>query len=176
MTAQLSRERREIIKQTANHIISREDTSEHSENLKAVAELDLLALAGMCREPVGYLIKDKYTPNGYFSHKNTILSISEEDITEHEVSATPLYSAPPAPVAVPDESAVELLATDLMKLIDKITGERHSVATLSSLRVSIVEACRAAMLKAGPVTAAAIPDGWKLVPVDLTGDMTNAMQ
>ncbi|MDQ9465277.1 hypothetical protein RF135_05905 [Citrobacter freundii] len=33
--------------------------------------------------------------------------------------------------------------------------------------------CRAAMLKAGnsPVT----PDGWKLVPVELTGAMTNAM-
>ncbi|MBJ8938542.1 hypothetical protein [Citrobacter koseri] len=60
-----------------------------------------------------------------------------------------LYTAPPAPVSVPDESAVELLATDLMKRIDKITGERHSVATLSSLRVSIVEACRAAMLNGG---------------------------
>ncbi|MDR9887180.1 hypothetical protein [Enterobacter hormaechei] len=58
-----------------------------------------------------------------------------------------LLTAPPAPVSVPDESAVELLATDLMKRIDKITGERHSVATLSSLRVSIVEACRAAMLQ-----------------------------
>jgi len=56
-------------------------------------------------------------------------------------------AAPPAPVSVPDDSAVELLATDLMKRIDKITGERHSVATLSSLRVSIVESCRAAMLQ-----------------------------
>lgn len=62
------------------------------------------------------------------------------------------------PVALPDESAVELLATDLMKRIDKITGERHSVATLSSLRISIVEACRAAMLKAEPVTAATVPE------------------
>lgn len=60
-----------------------------------------------------------------------------------------LYTAPPAPASLPDESAVELLATDLMKRIDKITGERHSVATLSSLRVSIVEACRAAMLQGG---------------------------
>ncbi|HAS1412915.1 TPA: hypothetical protein I4D28_05385 [Enterobacter hormaechei] len=63
--------------------------------------------------------------------------------------------AQPAPVSVPDERAVELLATDLMKRIDKITGERHSVVTLSSLRVSIVEACRAAMLQgAEPVTTA----------------------
>ncbi|WP_314154551.1 hypothetical protein [Rouxiella badensis] len=55
-----------------------------------------------------------------------------------------LYTAPSAPV-VPQDSAVESLATDLMKRIDRITGERHSVATLSALRVSIVEACRAAM-------------------------------
>jgi len=67
----------------------------------------------------------------------------------------PLYTAPPAPVSLPDESAVELLATDLMKRIDKITGERHSVATLSSLRVSVVEACRSALLQgAEPVTTA----------------------
>lgn len=52
-----------------------------------------------------------------------------------------------------DQKAVESLATDLMKRIDKITGERHSVATLSSLRMSIVEACRAAMLQgAEPVS------------------------
>lgn len=104
--------------------------------------------------------------------------------------------AQPAPVSVPDERAVELLATDLMKRIDKITGERHSVVTLSSLRVSIVEACRAAMLQGvenaetpttmqtapaldsspknaesassnSPVT----PDGWVMVPVEPTEDM-----
>ncbi|MEI9481814.1 DUF551 domain-containing protein [Enterobacter cancerogenus] len=68
-----------------------------------------------------------------------------------------LYTAPPAPVSVPDESAVESLATDLMKRIDKITGERHSVATLSSLRVSIVESCRSAMLQGA---AGNSPDGW----------------
>lgn len=100
-------------------------------------------------------------------------------------------TAPPAPISVPDESAVELLATDLMKRIDKITGERHSVATLSSLRVSIVEACRAAMLQELQKSAGVssncrsnenvqglqagnspgIPDGWVVVPVEPTEDM-----
>ncbi|MCE1976298.1 hypothetical protein LWT56_16610 [Enterobacter roggenkampii] len=70
----------------------------------------------------------------------------------------PGSSAQPAPVSLPDESAVELLATDLMKRIDKITGERHSVATLSSLRVSIVEACRAAMLQGADGNSPVIPD------------------
>lgn len=34
--------------------------------------------------------------------------------------------------------------------------------------------CRAAMLKAGPVTAATVPDGWKLVPVEPTEAMLDA--
>lgn len=105
------------------------------------------------------------------------------------IEREPAYTAPPAQVSAPDESAVELLATDLMKRIDKITGERHSVATLSSLRVSIVEACRAAMLKQqssidvskDAVSGAdfkqpasnptVIPDGWVMVPVEPTEDM-----
>ncbi|HHY2862066.1 hypothetical protein U0Y62_23540 [Enterobacter hormaechei] len=69
-----------------------------------------------------------------------------------------LYTSPPAPVSMPDKSAVELLATDLMKRIDKITGERHSVATLSSLRVSIVESCCAAMLQGTDGNSPVIPD------------------
>ena len=82
-----------------------------------------------------------------------------------------LYTAPPAPVSVPDESAVELLATDLMKRIDKITGERHSIATLSSLRVSIVESCRSAMLQGADGNSPVIPDGWAMVPIEPTEDM-----
>jgi hypothetical protein len=34
--------------------------------------------------------------------------------------------------------------------------------------------CRTAMLKAGPVTATAVPDGWKLVPVEPTEEMCKA--
>ena len=65
----------------------------------------------------------------------------------YRVDVIPLYTRPhPAPVVV-QASVVESLATNLMKRIDKITGERHSIATLSSLRVSIVDACRAAMLQ-----------------------------
>ncbi|MCK7176021.1 hypothetical protein L8P05_19045 [Enterobacter cloacae] len=93
------------------------------------------------------------------SNLDYLKSGSDADVwpaSRTEMGDVLLYrAAPPAPVSVPDESAVELLATDLMKRIDKITGERHSVATLSSLRVSIVEACRDAMLQgAEPVTTA----------------------
>ncbi|VAE94190.1 hypothetical protein [Enterobacter hormaechei] len=110
-----------------------------------------MAIAGMRH----LLASLEAEPVGYFGR----FDADDEDLIDqcsHNISGSfPLYTTPPAPVSVPDESAVELLATDLMKRIDKITGERHSVATLSSLRVSIVEACRAAMLQgAEPVTTA----------------------
>ena len=59
-----------------------------------------------------------------------------------------------------------------MKMIDKITGERHSVATLSSLRVSIVEACCAAMLQGkADGNSPVVPEGWVMVPVEPTESM-----
>lgn len=134
MTAQLSRERSEIIKQTANHILSREDTSEHSENLKAVAELALLALAGMESEPVGYYRKDS---DGFYLSSATI----------QREGTVPLYTAPPAPVAVPDELTREEYKRRFMEednFDDTYRGGWN--------------ACRAAMLKAEPVMPAAVAD------------------
>ncbi|MDS1913312.1 hypothetical protein QSI79_08370 [Enterobacter asburiae] len=121
-----------ITKERINGIANGEKCYTHDD----VVELASIALASLKAEAGEYLthvVDDGY---GEFSDRmNFSLPVG-----------TKLYTAPPAPVSVPDESAFELLATDLMKQIDKITGERHSVATLSSLRVSIVEACRAAML------------------------------
>lgn len=65
-----------------------------------IAEMARRLLSVEEQEPVGFLIRDKYTPGGYFSHKNSTVNISQEDICEHEVSATPLYAAPPAPQPV----------------------------------------------------------------------------
>lgn len=112
-------------------------------------ELARIALASLEAEPVAYV--DPFAFNNF-----SVYRAGETDNkrmgrewmwANPDAGLIPVYTAPPAPVSVPDESAVELLATDLMKRIDKITGERHSVATLSSLRVSIVEACRASMLQ-----------------------------
>ncbi|MCE7547229.1 hypothetical protein LZV53_22050 [Klebsiella michiganensis] len=105
------------------------------EILKRVARM---ALAAMDSEPVAEVCEDyaiRYISSG---------PAPKEGLHPGDK----LYRHAQQPV-VPDERAVELLATDLMKRIDKITGERHSVVTLSSLRVSIVEACRAAMLNGG---------------------------
>lgn len=150
---------------------------------EVVRELARIALASQGAKKI-ILYRERNPYNG--------LTTGWEELTEQEYEIVKdnaskyaefrtVYTAPPAPV-VPNESAVELLASDLMKRIDKITGERHSEATLSSLRVSIVEACRAAMLQgAEPVTTAnklgsspEIPDGYVLVPKEPTEEMLRA--
>lgn len=158
--------------------------------LEEELELARIALASLEAEPIYQLWDEGY----YDTQKETYDTVL--NAVDTGVRGRIVYTAPPALVSVPDESAIELLATDLMKRIDKITGERHSLATLSSLRVSIVEACRAAMLQGAEnvesrctiQTAPAlvslpkkcrarcgkspvIPDGWVMVPVEPTEDM-----
>lgn len=102
---QLSKERLEEIAKLARKE-NYNPCAMHMTNL--IAACDSEAIEEMARrllsveeqEPVGFLIRDKYTPGGYFSHKNSTVNISQEDICEHEVSATPLYAAPPAPQPV----------------------------------------------------------------------------
>ncbi|MDU4265806.1 MAG: DUF551 domain-containing protein [Enterobacter hormaechei] len=126
---------------------------------KALAAMKL-ALASLEAEPVAFRSKLK-PPSAIGSERWDYTDHRQPDGFELENCVIErLFTARPAAVSVPDESAVELLATDLMKRIDKITGERHSVATLSSLRVSIVEACRAAMLQGADGNSPVIPDGW----------------
>ncbi len=79
---QLSKERLEEIRDY-DTCVTREELAEMARRL----------LAAEAQEPVAFLIRDKYTPNGYFSHTNATVNISQEDICEHEVSATPLYAA-----------------------------------------------------------------------------------
>ncbi len=96
-----------------------------------------IALASLEAEAAGYM--NKFT--------GRVFSLEEQPGADTDTQVyAPVYTDPPAPV-VPQDASVESLATDLMKRIDNITGERHSLATLSTLRASIVESCRAAMQK-----------------------------
>lgn len=149
MRAQLSRERSEIIKQTANHIISREDTSEHSENLKAVAELALLALGGMDSEPVAYNQVQRDTMKDIIVRKlggnlrgDKLVMADIHAVTMALIQAG-FRTAPPAPVAVPDEMYWQDAPVE---------GSTRAAAYATGWN-----ACRAAMLKSGPVTAATVP-------------------
>lgn len=143
------------------------------ENFGAICSDEIVAmalqlLAGLEKEPVAY-----YFPGGEREIEQVSLPDDLDD--EQKANCIPLYAAPQLPQPTVDQKAVESLATDLMKRIDKITGERHSVATLSSLRVSIVEACRAAILQgAEPAQPYTLRDGWVAVPVEPTAEMQSA--
>lgn len=193
MTAQLSRERlKEIASlplKTTSCGLQHAPGAYSTVYSHEIVEMARMLLAGMDSEPVGYLIKDKYNPGGYFSRKNSIMSIRQEDIAEHEVSATPLYTAPTTPLALPDdykigEIRVGRLPTmnqddypglgdwwlqlrigeDFEEVLARVYGSTPQEANNRAAAL----ACHAAMLKAGPVTAARVPDGWKLVPVEPT--------
>lgn len=212
MTAQLSREVLRKVGDAADAVISAlagENEDVHKDDSTKMCRLwdelnekyappeivrgmARMLLAAMDSEPVGYLIKDKYNPGGYFSRKNSIMSIRQEDIAEHEVSATPLYTAPTTPLALPDdykigEIRVGRLPTmnqddypglgdwwvqlrigeDFEEVLARVYGSTPQEANNRAAAL----ACRAAMLNAGPVTAATVPDGWKLVPVEPTEEM-----
>jgi len=116
-------------------------------NFDEVEELARIALASLEAEPDYYVVVTSIGVWQSFCKTRAEAEFIVSKPFNPGYSIREIYTTPPAPVSVADESAVELLVTDLMERIDKITGERHSVATLSSLRTSIVKACRAAMLQ-----------------------------
>lgn len=92
---------------------------------------------------------------------------------------------PPAPVAVPDDSAItqhfDTIALETAREIMCDVSRRHEflggeVQLLSRIQCRIDDACRAAMLQgAEPVTTAyKLPDGYALAPVEPTREMMAA--
>ncbi|MCM8175776.1 DUF551 domain-containing protein [Enterobacter hormaechei] len=68
-----------------------------------VHELARIALASLEAEPVAYIIQDSDARGrGEKGILRYFANMSDEDINEYEITVTPLYTAPPAPVSVPD--------------------------------------------------------------------------
>lgn len=92
MTTMNREEQKQVLIDTANHIINRDNTSPYSENLR---ELARIALASLEAEPVGaFHIAEQqvdgttdYLKDGEWPIDNGIIEV---------------YAAPPAPVSVPD--------------------------------------------------------------------------
>ena len=62
-----------------------------------------IALASLEAEPVAYIIQDADARiRGEKGILRYFANISDEDINEYEITVTPLYAAPPAPVSVPE--------------------------------------------------------------------------
>ncbi len=71
-------------------------------NSDEVLKLARIALASLEAEPVAYMYKDNLHADARFSLHTRFGNWSQEDINEYEITEIPLYTAPPAPVSVPD--------------------------------------------------------------------------
>lgn len=97
-----------------------------------------MLLAGMCSEPLAY-----FYPGDETEWQG--VALAEELDDEQKARCIPLYAAPPAPVAVPDELTREEYKRRFMEEDD-----------FDDTYLGGWNACRAAMLKAVPVTAATV--------------------
>ncbi len=129
------------------------------------------ALKAMESEPYWWAIENRHGDARFVEDEHTKNDIWDEvhelnekdDAGEYFDSDAPykvipvyrghVLAAPPAPVAVP-EATIEMMQ-EKFSLRDNYE---------SSIAADVWNACRAAM-QAEPVTAATVPDGWKLVPI-----------
>lgn len=118
-----------------------------------VVELARIALASLEAEPVAWLLSGG-------GAKNHVSFDSGNAYADPLREVTPLYTAPPAPVSVPD-------AMEMDDDFDSAFEHGKAVGW---------NAYRAAMLQGADGNSPVIPDGWKLVPIDPTKDMLRAGQ
>lgn len=178
MTTITREQQKQILIDMANHVISRDNTSPYSENLR---ELARIALAQLIAEPVErdgadadpVVFTDERNLHHIARGRETSLIWGKQN---QEVGDIPLYRhAQPAPV-VPEEIP-KGLADQIVSLLAHNIGDKF-------LAQKIWNACRAAMLQGNqaPVkqpssnseNVPVISDGWVMVPVELTDDMIAA--
>ncbi|EAA8612067.1 hypothetical protein AXO99_05645 [Salmonella enterica subsp. enterica] len=127
MTTITREQQKQILIDTANHVISRDNTSPYSENLRELARIALASLeAEKGADPV--VFTDERNLHHIARGRETSLIWGKQN---QEVGDIPLYTAQPAPV-VPDEMAT----SDDMNLYQKSFAQGYN-------------ACRNAMLNGG---------------------------
>lgn len=178
MTTITREQQKQILIDTANHVISRDNTSPYSENLR---ELARIALAQLIAEPVErdgadadpVVFTDERNLHHIARGRETSLIWGKQN---QEVGDIPLYRhAQPAPV-VPEEIP-KGLAGQIVSLLAHNIGDKF-------LAQKIWNACRAALLQGNQAlvkqpssnseNVPVISDGWVMVPVELTDDMIAA--
>ncbi|HAH9030082.1 TPA: hypothetical protein HIQ61_003185 [Escherichia coli] len=141
---------REFTKEQLQQIIE----TDHVQCGEASA-LARIALASLEAEPVAYIFKH---PAG-----RLFWALTDES-NKGQSDVMPVYTAPPAPVSVPD-------AMEMDDDFDSAFEHGKAVGW---------NACRAAMLQSfgnsEQLNSPVIPNGWKLVPIDPTKDMLRAGQ
>ncbi|EPH4606557.1 DUF551 domain-containing protein [Escherichia coli] len=122
MTTITREEQKQVLIDTANHVINRDNTSPYSENLR---ELARIALASLEAEPVAYIFKH---PAG------KLFWVLTDESNKEQPDVIPVYADSPAPV-VPDEIDVN----DVPRAVTYFKTHRDCYADGWN-------ACRAAML------------------------------
>ncbi|EPT1000830.1 DUF551 domain-containing protein, partial [Escherichia coli] len=128
MTTMNREEQKQVLIDTANHIIHRDNTSPYSENLR---ELARIALAALEVEPVAYIFKH---PAG-----KLFWALTDES-NKDQSDVIPVYAAPPVPVvpaALPENDDEDGYDIDYLD-----PSEAYALG-----RTAGWNACRAAMLQ-----------------------------
>lgn len=121
MTTITREQQKQILIDTANHVISRDNTSPYSENLR---ELARIALAALTAEPVRYLNK--------FS--GTCVTLEQQPNAADDVAVyIPLYTTPPVPER-------ERIRREYAEWSDKTFGDVGPVGPLKHLSKEALEA------------------------------------
>ncbi|ENT5836233.1 DUF550 domain-containing protein, partial [Salmonella enterica subsp. enterica] len=121
MTTITREQQKQILIDTANHVISRDNTSPYSENLR---ELARIALAALTAEPVRYLNK--------FS--GTCVTLEQQPNAADDVAVyIPLYTTPPVPER-------ERIRREHAEWSDKTFGDIGPVGPLKHLSKEALEA------------------------------------
>ncbi|EAA9333540.1 hypothetical protein ACY03_08745 [Salmonella enterica subsp. enterica serovar Senftenberg] len=134
-----------------------------------------IALASLEAQPVGEIVLGEYDDCGCHPDARVVCTAADGQAEwENFKDGTRLFTAPPAPVSVPDFGA--LTKCIVQRLVDYGTADDEAIASAEEF---VYNACRTAMLQgAEPVTTAyklgnspVIQDGYVLVPVEPTEDM-----
>ena len=120
MTTFTREEQKQVLIDTANHVINRDNTSPYSENLK---ELARIALASLEAEPVAWLHSDKGLGIPAITRSKNIA----DSWLSNGRYVQPLYIAQPVPV-IPDEvlSAIREVAR-IRADFDDFDGDRRGI-------------------------------------------------
>ncbi|ELH8647611.1 DUF551 domain-containing protein [Escherichia coli] len=151
MTTMNREEQKQVLIDTANHVINRDNTSPYSENLK---ELARIALASLEAKPIGAFHIAEQQVDGTSDY----IKDGEWPIDNGTIE---VYAAPPAPDVPAVLERLRSIVADpraLPRRKEWVSGQQYSYVLLENVEAMVDEACRAAMRKAGnsPVT----PDGW----------------
>lgn len=134
-------------------------------------ELARIALASLEAEAVGEVVLGEYDDCGCHPDARVVCIAADGQADwENFKDGARLYTAPQAPVSVPDEVTAE----------DCPAFVKYDVTDVDEAWARGFNACRAAMLQSfgnsEQLNSPVIPDGWKLVPIDPTKDMLRAGQ